>query len=159
MLKFCVDQWDKNKERLREDIETHMDYYNNASYKDLVAKVVDLIFNEEDNFIYDNLDSSKITEIDNGDYQGTLLYLIPYETYQPSEYEYLMTHVSYGSCSVCDTLQSIQMWGYYEDEIEEKDKEKFVNEIMNLCLHLVQNTIKPYNSGWRYDERFDIVSE
>lgn len=154
MMKFSVEQWDKNKHRLEKDIRENFSYYNDAEYGDLVAKVVDLIFNDEDDILYD---SENITEVDNGDYQGTLLYLIPEKSYQPSEYQYLMTYVDYGSCSGCDTLQSIQMWIF--DEADEKRKEEFVKDMMGLCLHLVQNTIKPYNTGWRKDDRFTVVED
>lgn len=157
MMKFSVEQWDKNKDRLEKDIRENFSYYNDANYRDLVAKVVDLIFNGEGSGEYfdGKYDSESITEINNGDYQGTLLYMIPLDTYQPSEYDYLMTYVGYGSCSGCDTLQSIQMWSF-DDEFEE-DKEQFVKDMMGLCLHIVQNTIKPYNTGWREDDKFNTV--
>ena len=160
MLKFCQKQWDKNKDRLEKDIRANLALYNKFSYKDLVIKVVDLIFNDENE---DNgwdvwrFDSEKITEIDNGDWQGTLLYLIPRDTYQPAEYEYLMTYVGYGSCGGCDTLQSIQSW--YFDKLDEEQKEDMVKQFMSLCLHIVQNTIKPYNDGWREEDEFKTVEE
>lgn len=160
MLKFCIEQWDKNKDKLQKDIENNFAEYNNASYKDLVVKVVDVIFNDEDNNYYDEkFDSKNIIEIDNGDYQGTLLYIIPQDTYQPSESEYLMTYVGYGSCSGCDTLQAIQMWSYDDEDVEDGEKEQFTKDMMSLCLNLVQNTIKPYNYGWRKDDRFVVVED
>jgi hypothetical protein len=155
MMKFSVTQWDKNKERLEQDIRNNLEFYNEASYFDLVKKVVEFIFNDEDSDYGNTYDSESITEIDNGDYQGTLLYLIPLNIYQPSENEYLMTYVGYGSCSGCDTLQSIQTWG----DIKESDKEQMVQDFMSLCLHIVQNTIKPYNFGWRKDDKFDFVED
>jgi hypothetical protein len=159
MLKFCVEQWDKNKDKLQKDIENNFAEYNNASYKDLVVKIVDVIFNDEDSDYGEKFDSKNITEVDNGDYQGTLLYIIPQDTYQPSESEYLMTYVGYGSCSGCDTLQAIQMWDYDVEEIEDSKKEQFTNDMMSLCLHIVQNTIKPYNYGWRKDSKFVAVED
>ena len=99
------------------------------------------------------LDLEKITEIDNGDYQGTLLFLIPFDTYQPFEYEYLMTFVGYGSCSGCDTLQSIQH-GYHQ-----KLTEGQVNDFMTLCKDILTNTIRPYNCGWREQEVFNQAEE
>lgn len=71
------------------------------------------------------------------------------------EYQYLMTYVNYEPCSCCDKLQSIQMW-FFDEEDEEREEE-FVKDMMRLCLHLVQNTIKPYNIGWHKDERYNIV--
>lgn len=158
MIKFAVDQWDKNKKRLENNILNNLEAYNEFSYSELVGKVVDFIFNDEDSkYSDDEYDSKNITEIDNGDYQGTLLYLIPLKTYQPSEDGYLMTYVGYGSCSGCDTLQSIQMWSFDDEDISDDKKKKFVKDIMGLCLDLVQNTIKPYNNGWRNDSKYDAI--
>lgn len=165
MIKFAIEQWDKNKDRLKEDINNNIEAYNTGDYKTIVEKVTEFIFNdlEDSNEDYDSgYDFKKITEIDNGDYQGTLLYLIPENTYQPDEAEYLMTYVGYGSCSGCDTLQAIEMWEYdKEDDPEEyeKDKERFIKDIMSLSLDLVQNTIKPYNTGWRQDKKFDTIED
>lgn len=152
MLKFCVEQWDKNKEKLRKDIENNLKDYNSNSYDYMVKKVVELIFNDENSNYSETFDHENITEIDDGDYQGTLLYVIPKKTYQPSEHEYLMTYVGYGSCSGCDTLQAIQEWD--SDNI---NKDQFIKDIMELCLDIVQNTIKPYNNGWRSEERFTEI--
>lgn len=159
MLKFCIEQWNKNKDKLRKDIEDNFAEYNNASYKDLVVKVVDIIFNDEDDYYDDKFDSENIAEIDNGDYQETLLYIIPQDTYQPSESEYLMTYVGYGSCSGCDTLQAIQMWSFDDEGVRGDEKEQFIKDMLGLCLNLVQNTIKPYNYGWRKDDRFTVVED
>lgn len=155
MLKFCVEQWNKNKDKLMEDIKNNYVEYNNSNYINLVKKVVDIIFNEGNNSYY-QFDSKNITEIDNGDYQGTLLYMIPKKTYQPSEDEYLMTFVNYGSCSGCDTLQAIQTWNFGDEEVASNE---FIDDMMALCLNLVQNTIKPYNSGWREDDVFSEMEE
>lgn len=160
MIKFCIDQWDKNKSKLEDDIKNNFKTYGEYDYKKLVGKVVEIVFNDEESeYSGDEYDVENITEIDNGDYQGTLLYLIPVKTYQPSESQYLMTHVSYGSCSGCDTLQSIQSDMYFVDEGDAKaldeGKKEAVKEYMQLCLHLIQNTIKPYNSGWRQDEKYE----
>lgn len=47
-----------------------------------------------------------VHSIDDGDYQGTLLFLIPADLYQPSVYWYAF--VGYGSCSGCDTLSWVK---------------------------------------------------
>lgn len=151
MLKYCVKQWDKNKNRLRSVLRQD-ENLRECSYTYLVKLVVDYIFNdEEDKYRWD---SKHITEIDNGNYQGTLLWMIPMDTYQPSEGDYLLTFVNYGSCCGCDTLQHIQAVMSYED-VDENDVKMF----MNLCKDLVCNTVKPYNSGWRNEEMFDTMEE
>ena len=151
MIKFCVEQWDKNKEKLEKHLSKRTDL-NDCEYRLLVELVVEYIFNDNEYFDC-KFNKNKITCIDNGDYQGTLLYLIPRDTYQPSEYEYLMTYVEYGSCSGCDTLQSIQIWSMEDNHLTPKQLRLF----MALCKDIVINTIKPYNTGWKHDERFDVV--
>ena len=152
MIKFCLEKWDANKELLEKHLRDH-NYLGSVSYIDLVKMVVEIIFNT-DSYITYNVD--EITEIDNGSYQGTLLFLIPVETYQPYEGDYLMTYVGYGSCSGCDTLQNIQSFIDYEDE-GEVVSDRVIADFMTLCKDIVTNTIRPYNHGWRYDLTFDTV--
>ena len=149
MLKIIRDKWDRNKDKLQETL-IKGNTFNECSYIDLVKLSFKIIFNSDGEG--DQLDIKKITEIDDGDYQGTLLYLIPFETYQPSEYEYLMTHVSYGSCSGCDTLQSIQDYG------KKFLTDQQVSDFMTLCKDILTNTIKPYNSGWRENPDYEQLN-
>ena len=148
MLKIVIEKWWKNKSKLENAYRTKLGW-NSCSYRDIVKETIDVILNDENN----EWDIGHITEIDNGDYQGTYLYLIPENTYQPSASEYLMTYVYYGSCSGCDTLLAIQEWG------EGLLKEKQIKEFMTLSLHLLENMIKPYNSGWRYNADYEQVSD
>jgi len=150
MLKIIKEKWDKNESLLRETL-TQNDTLNRCSYLDLVKIAFAAIFNDEQTSGCEALDLDEITEIDNGDYQGTLLYLIPFKTYQPSEYEYIMTYVGYGSCSGCDTLQSIQ--GFEDKEPTENQ----IKEFMALCKDILTNSIKPYNGGWRKNEDYNQV--
>jgi hypothetical protein len=152
MLKIIVSQWAKNKENLRKILSERTDM-NEVEYKDLVKLTFETIYNNNLNLYKDKLDLEKITEIDNGNYQGTLLFLIPFDTYQPSEFEYLMTFVGYGSCSSCDTLQSIQHGDH------EKLTEMQVSDFMTLCKDILTNTIRPYNGGWREQEDFNQAEE
>jgi hypothetical protein len=146
MLKIVVEKWWKNKKKLEDAYRTKKGW-NSCSYLDIVKETIDIILNDENN----KWDIKHTTEIDNGDYQGTYLYLIPANTYQPSADEYLMTYVYYGSCSCCDTLQAIQEWS------DGLLKEEQIKEFMTLSLHLLENMIKPYNNGWRNDADFEQV--
>lgn len=154
MIKYCIEKWDKNKKKL-EDVLREDTTLNSCNYGYLVKLVVENILNDETNDYCDTWDSENITTIDNGDYQGTLLFLIPTGAYQPSEYEYLMTYVGYGSCSGCDTLQGIQSCPWHDV----KPTEQQLKDYMTLCKDLVCNMIKPYNSGWRNEEIFENVEE
>ena len=127
---------------------------NDCNYDYLEKLVVKYILNQPGDDDWDHFNEDKLTVIDNGDYQGTMLFMIPRKRYQPSEYDYLITYAGYGSCSYCDTLLSIQSCG---DELLPTEKQ--VNDYMILCKDLVCNIVKPYNSGWREDEDFDEVKE
>lgn len=147
MLKYCLRKWDENKKKLEEELLKDPDL-NTCEYKHIVEKVVEIILNTNEKELWN---SAAITEIDDGNYQGTLLFLIPRKTYQPFEYEYLMTYVGYGSCSGCDTLQAIQEFGkglISEDQLK---------DFMTLCKDIITNMVKPYNSGWRNAEEFTEV--
>ena len=157
MIKYCIEKWDKNKDLLRSalnnnELLNHVlnknddDPLEYLEYKDLVKLTVMFILNDENEW-----GEHKIKEIDDGDYQGTLLYLIPKDTYQPNSSEYLMTFVEYGSCSACDTLQTIQCY------LDIRSRNKSIDDLMNLCKDLICNMIKPYNTGWRHDERFSMI--
>lgn len=149
MLKILVKKWDRNKGKLESALREGIDF-NSCCYEDLVKLTFDIIFNDDTPTIYypNRLDIENIHVIDDGDYQGTLLYLIPFVTYQPSEYDYLMTYVGYGSCSGCDTLQAIQ--GYRTGPLTDAQ----IPDFMALCKDILTNTIKPYNRGWRENDDF-----
>lgn len=154
MIKYCLDKWNRNNKRLEEAMRTNI-HLNDCDYAYLVALVVNYVLNDETNGYCDTWDSENITVIDNGDYQGTQLFLIPNKTYQPCEYEYLMTYVNYGSCSGCDTLLSIQGW-----DCDVTPNEKQLKDYMTLCRDLVTRMIKPYNCGWREEDEFkEVVME
>lgn len=98
-----------------------------ANYKTLVEIVVRCISDDTDD---KTPDYDRIHEINDGHYQGTLLYLIADKGYQPSDYWYV--RVSYGSCSGCDTLQAIN--GYSD----EPPTDEQAREYWTLALHIVQ---------------------
>lgn len=131
MIPEIIQQWDIRKNALENYFRTHKQKEYCGSYKDILIKIFEFIILDKDYNI------SKITVVDDGDYQGTQIFLIPEETYQPSEDEYLITSVGYGSCSGCDTLQSIHS---YNDE--KKPSESQVSEYMTLALHLIQKMKK-----------------
>lgn len=126
MIKEFIDEFEMRRDDLRAIFsEKHPD-----SYRDIVAAVVRTITSD----LYNAIDPDRIHEIDDGDYQGTLLYVIGAKGYQPSDYWYV--RVSYGSCSGCDTLQSIN------DYSSDKPTERQVDDYMTLALHIVQGLHK-----------------
>lgn len=131
MIKEIIQKWELNKSKLEDYFKT-TEQKEYSGYKEILGKIIELILNDENDFDYKNYDANKITEIDDGDYQGTLVYLIPKNTYQPSIGDYLITYVYYGSCSGCDTLLGISE---YEDKLPSENQ---VKEYMTLALHLIQ---------------------
>jgi hypothetical protein len=101
-----------------------------------VKKLTELVINVDKG----KFDVEGMTVIDNGDYQGTLIFAIPRYTYQPNEKEYIITYVDYGSCSACDTLESIRD---YDDNSPSPEQ---VQGYMTLALHILQRF------KWLYEE-------
>ena len=125
MLKYCVDQWEKNKENLREALEQFDFDKDYMGYKVLMSLIITHILENK-------WDSENFTTIDDGDYQGTLLFVIPERCYQPNAENYLMTYVEYGSCSCCDTMLAIL------------GSDTMVEDLMTLALHMIQHMISPF---------------
>lgn len=130
MIKEIIKNWEENKYKLEEYFKTtKQEEYQ--SYEAIVRKIFEICINVSDSK-YDNYDIENLHVIDDGHYQGTVIFIIPKNVYQPSAEDYLVTDTYYGSCSGCDTLQSI--CGYeYEFPTNEQ-----VKEYMTLALHLVQ---------------------
>jgi hypothetical protein len=130
MIQSVVKQWEENKHKLEEYFKTTKQEEYSSSYKTILQKIIELVVTEKDE--YNKYDATKITVVDDGDYQGTQIFLIPPDTYQPIVEDYLLTDTYYGSCSGCDTLQGICS---YEDDLPTEEQ---VIEYMTLALHLVQ---------------------
>ena len=129
MIAEIIKQWEENKHILKE-------YFKNTSqteydsYEVIVKKVFELCIPNAYRRVGWCLD--KMTVIDDGDYQGTQIFIIPADTYQPNLEDYVMTDTYYGSCSGCDTLQGICDYEYGLPTEEQ------VAQYMTLALHLVQ---------------------
>lgn len=136
MNKYCIDKWDKNKDKLMEVIKNSTNHYH-WHYSDLLEMIIDNVLDDSDKS-GDVWDSNEIKVIDHGDYQGTLLFLFHRNTYQPGAGDYMMTYVGYGSCSGCDTLMAIQEEGHDYSNPEKLPTEGQVRDYMTLCLHMIQ---------------------
>lgn len=123
MIQKFVDRYFANKEKL----EAIFAAKHPEKYRNIVEAVIGVISDEDDHY---DPDPERIHEIDDGDYQGTLLFVIGAKGYQPSDYWFVKIY--YGSCSGCDTLQGI--WGYDGGPPSEEQ----IKEYMTLALHVVQ---------------------
>ena len=126
MIKKFAERWESRKETLRAMIAKEPP----DSYGTLVRQVVEILQEEEYTYGDESPDPERVHTIDDGDYQGTLLFVIGAKGYQPEHYWYV--RVGYGSCSGCDTLKGIS--GYGDDPPDEQQ----VKDYMTLALHIVQ---------------------
>jgi hypothetical protein len=129
MIPEIIKQWEDNKHLLEEYFRTTPQSEYSSYYK-IVTKLFELVITDYDE--YSTFDISRMTVINDGDYQGTLIFIIPNDNYQPSVRDYVMTDTYYGSCSGCDTLQAISS---YDDDLPNDEQ---VRDYMMLALHLVQ---------------------
>lgn len=117
MIKKFVKAWEEKKHLVRAVFEAA----HPGSYLEVVRAVVEIM---------PEMDAERIHAIDDGHYQGTLIFVIPEEGYQPSSYWFVK--VDYGSCSGCDTLERIRNY------CDEKPTPEQVDDYMTLALHIVQ---------------------
>lgn len=125
MIDEFVKVWDEHKDEVRAAFtEKHPE-----SYEVVVKTVIELLARHIDDY-GETPDPERIHVIDDGDYQGTLLFVIGGDGYQPDNYWFVK--VGYGSCSGCDTLQAISG---YSDEPPTAEQ---LDDYMTLALHVVQ---------------------
>ena len=124
MIQEFVKAWDARKG----EIEAQFRAKHPENYDQIVKAVVTIIHANSDG--YGRPDPERITSIDHGDYQGTLLFIIAGSGYQPNNYWFVK--VSYGSCSGCDTLECIR------DYCGNPPTDEQVTDYMTLALHILQ---------------------
>lgn len=117
-----------HKDDLEQEIQITQEEGLTYSYGQLVTRLVNLL---HDNANWDDgpwPDPERITIIGDGDWAGARVYIIGQTGYQPRTYWALS--VEYGSCSLCDTIQSI--WDTPDKDLRTKD-------YVQLMLHMIQN--------------------
>jgi hypothetical protein len=122
MIEEFTKAWFENLPKMREKLGSK----HPEGYIDIVRAVIEMLSDAGT-----SLDPGRINEIDYCQHQGTLLYLICERGYQPSKY--WSVKVGYGSCSTCDTLQSI-----FCGDVAKVPTEMQVSQYMTLALHVVQ---------------------
>ena len=150
MLKICKENWARYSEnlktRLREEYKT---LKNTICYKDLVRFAIDEILNvngDKKQLIWNVVNEEAVTKIDDGDYQGTLLFIVPKHTYQPSSYEYLITYIEYGSCCCCDALEGALDYSYGGGDAFEN----VIDGLMTICQDIIFNIKRPFYDKYVY---------
>lgn len=135
MIQEFVDRFMDGKPKLREKFaEAH------PSYDSIVEEVVRLLHVKFDDH---SPCPTRITLVNYGGWQGSLIYVIGDSSCLASRHWYVM--VEYGSCTVCDTLDGIK--GYVDDEPNEQQIEAY----MTVALHIVQGIKKMGRMDYQED--------
>lgn len=139
MIDKFVKAWDIGKENLREYFKTTSQKEYDR-YEKIVQQLVRIVINpylretKYQDGLWDELVLDDMRVIDDGDWQGTQIFIFHKDTYQPNVDDYYYTHNFYGSCSGCDTLMAISDWS--DNELPTDSQ---VDDYMQLALHLLQN--------------------
>jgi hypothetical protein len=123
-----IDEFICRFESKRDDVLAGFKRQHPDSYMAIVRAVVEAI--SVDEYDRNSPDPERIHLIDDGDYQGSLVFVIAEKGYQPSEYWAVI--VSYGSCSGCDTLQGIS------DYSSEPPTDDQARQYMQLAINVLQ---------------------
>jgi hypothetical protein len=131
MIKEFVKQWDERKHLLEEWLKENQP----SDYEDIYKKLFELVVTEPNSYS-NSWDWERFVTIDDGHYQGNIIFILCNDCYQPNLDDYIFTEVDYGSCSGCDTFEHIRdlQWG------SEKNTDEQVKQYMTLALHMVQET-------------------
>jgi hypothetical protein len=128
MIEKFVKVWDAHKDEVEAEFKAAHPVGNSG----IVEALVRMINRHVDEY-GETPDPERIHRVDDGDYQGTLVFLIAATGYQP--YTYWAVKVSYGSCSGCDTFEAIRSDGSWSDEAPNEGQ---VKDYMTLALHILQ---------------------
>lgn len=147
MTKYVVNRWQNHADDLKSALEN--EDLLNVNYEDLVKLVVGHILNKDlEEWEYE-FDEENITVIDDGDYQGDLLFVVHRDKYQPGANDYIITFAGYGSCSGCDALLRAQ----------DKRNTKIIDDVMLICKDIACNIKMPYKDHFDNDEFDEVVWE
>ena len=124
MIKRFVERWFANKDQ----VEAGFRLQHPGEYADIVRAVISMLHDAD--VERNTPDPERLTQIDHGNYQGTLCFVVACGGYQPSKYWGVT--VDYGSCSGCDTLQGIRAYS------NDPPTDEQVAEYKTLALHVVQ---------------------
>ncbi len=130
MIKEFIQQWDERKHLLEEWLKEN----EPSQYEDIYKKLFELVITKQNGYA-DDWNWERFRVIDDGHYQGNLIFILCNDSYQPDLRDYIFTEVDYGSCSGCDTFQHIRDLAW-----EDKNTDDQVKQYMTLALHMVQET-------------------
>lgn len=128
MIKEFAAKWPEIKPKLEEAFRQSRP----VDYKEILQKLLTGL--NPGGETYGLPDPERIQEVDWGDYQGALVFVVGATGYQPGTH--WVVQVDYGSCSHCDTLEGLR--GYYSDPLTPEETAGYVT----LALHMLQGLWK-----------------
>lgn len=140
MVKEFLEKWWKYKEGM----ETYFREKGNISEISYHGIVIALVKNVLNRGVKWCGLSEEVCVIDDGDYEGTQIFILHNDACTPEIKDYFYTHNYYGSCSGCDTLLSIV------EGSNGKATDEQVKLLMRLAFDLLRN-IKPMAADAQYD--------
>lgn len=135
MIKEFIFPWWENKDNMERYFRS-IQKIESLEYKDIVKALVENVLNVDAGEKYYKI-STDIHVIDDGDWQGTQIFIVHNDTYQPDLKDYFFANNYYGSCSGCDTLMSITKYS------DEPATEEQIKELMTLAFDLLRS-FKPF---------------
>lgn len=134
MIQQYVDAIVLQKQEIKEELEKKERHYNIFDYEFIFRMMLEYINKTAEND-WEEFSVKDRTKINDGDYQGTLLFFCHRCMYQPSIYEYYWTHIDYGSCTGCDTMLRAEDAYRY-------DPDAGIEQLYLIMLHMAEN-MKP----------------
>lgn len=131
MVQKFIDAWNKEQQNLKAKLQHDclMGYDQDYTYDTLVRFAWTIATSTMPDCRKVDLKNMKI--LDSGDYQGDYLFLAPLGTEYCGPGDYIYVFVEYGSCSYCDTLQSVQ---------DDDDPEERAQYYWQMILNIIQQT-------------------
>ena len=129
MIKKFIEIWNAHKNELIQKFDEEKFPHSN---KQVVEGLVELLHEHCND--YSVPDPERIHHIDDGDYQGTDVFVIGGTGYQPHKYWVVKQY--YGSCSGCDQLLAISSDYRLGDD---EEKKQALKDIEKYTLNILQS--------------------
>lgn len=126
MQKELIERWNNRKKEVKKCVIQLIRETNGVfGYKELAKIICEKVCLKY-----------RLYVVDNGDYEGDLFFLFDEMWSDPKSI--LISYLTYGSCSACDTLENILT------DIGSKKINQIIDGIMAIMLHIIQRIKMPF---------------
>jgi hypothetical protein len=132
MINDFLIAWHKNKSKLRKAFAKR----HPRDYNQIVEMLFRIVINPE---LEDKYDTDNITVLDQDQPNGIEIFILCNQKWPLMVDDYIYTHNFYGSCDICDILESIKNINRRRKVRPDEDQ---LDEYMTLAFHLLQRTKK-----------------